>query len=333
MQRRTKIKLVVAAIILLLLLGGGALVLQTVRQNALYQPTEQPFGEQEQQIPGLISWKNGWYAPKERLETVLLLGVDATEEQLNPESYINFMQADFLVLAVIDHTAESYTALQLNRDTMCMVPFMDVFGQRAGWQTEQLALAHTHGTGGEDSCWNTVDAVSRLLYDVPIGGFARVDMSAIPVLNDAVDGVTVTLEDDFSAADPTMKPGATLTLQGAQAEIFVRSRKSLENSTNLHRMERQQVYLSAWLEKAKQKAEADEDFLPSTVMQLSEHLTSNLAAYEMSVLSEKLEHYRSEGFRVIPGEAIKGERYMEYYVDEAALRQLVMELFYTQVER
>lgn len=33
-------------------------------------------------------------------------------------------------------------------------------------------------------------------------------------------------------------------------------------------------------------------------------------------------------YRTLEGESVMGEKYMEYYVDEAAARELVMELFY-----
>lgn len=49
------------------------------------------------------------------------------------------------------------------------------------------------------------------------------NLDVIPVLNDAAGGVTVTLEDDFSALDASMTRVKAMTLMGEQAEIFVRS--------------------------------------------------------------------------------------------------------------
>lgn len=39
-------------------------------------------------------------------------------------------------------------------------------------------------------------------------------LDGISVLNDLAGGVTVTLEDDFSAEDPAMTRGTTLSLHG-----------------------------------------------------------------------------------------------------------------------
>ncbi len=69
-------------------------------------------------------------------------------------------------------------------------------------------------------------------------------LDGISVLNDLAGGVTVTLEDDFSAADPAMTKGTTLTLQGEQAEIFVRRRMDIGEGTNEARMARQEEYLA-----------------------------------------------------------------------------------------
>ena len=46
----------------------------------------------------------------------------------------------------------------------------------------------------------TVDAVSHLMYDLPIHGYVAVKLDAIEKLNDAVGGVTVTLPEDIKLA-------------------------------------------------------------------------------------------------------------------------------------
>ena len=72
------------------------------------------------------------------------------------------------------------------------------------------------------------------------------NLDGISALNDVAGGVTVTLEDDFSMIDPEMTQGRQITLVGDQAEIYVRSRMSMEVGTNEARMVRQQNYISHW---------------------------------------------------------------------------------------
>ena len=55
------------------------------------------------------------------------------------------------------------------------------------------------------------------------GGGAKgaYEIGAIAALNDLLGGVTVTLQDDFTMADPAMQAGATITLTGEQAVTLV----------------------------------------------------------------------------------------------------------------
>ena len=59
----------------------------------------------------------------------------------------------------------------------------------------------------EASCENTLNAVENLLEGADIEYYVAMNMDAIGILNDALGGVTVTLEDDFTAADPTHAAG------------------------------------------------------------------------------------------------------------------------------
>ena len=90
-----------------------------------------------------------------------------------------------------------------------------------------------------------MDAVSRLLGGAPIDGYAALNMDGIALFNDAIGGVTVTITSDFTAVDPTLVEGETITLNGQQAFEFVRTRKDVDDQTNLARMERQRIYLEA----------------------------------------------------------------------------------------
>ena len=58
-------------------------------------------------------------------------------------------------------------------------------------------------------------------------------------------GVTLTFSQDMTDIDPLMTAGATLTLNGQQAEAFCRSRMGVGDQTNASRMVRQRQYLQA----------------------------------------------------------------------------------------
>lgn len=282
-----------------------------------------------------LSYINGkWYAPRDDIETVLLLGLDKFEESIPAESsdYINNRQADFLLLLLIDRDDQTYTALHLNRDTMAEIRRLGLDGKPAGTKLAQLTLAHTYGSGGTDSCENTVTAVSSFLYGAPIDHYISLTMDAVAEVNDLCGGVTVSVLDDFSSVDGSLVQGAEITLSGTQALTYVRARSGLEDSSNVRRMERQRQYLHALHEQVEKKLAESEDFLVSAILEISPYLVSDCSIYQLADLGSNVMEYRDEGIRTIEGEAVKGERFMEFHADDAALRDLVLELFYTEAE-
>lgn len=279
-----------------------------------------------------ITYYNGTaYAKREDLETVLLLGVDKFEGE-TPEGYLNNQQADFLLLLVMDEANETCTPIQLNRDTMTQIRILGVTGEPAGTTTGQLALAHTYGSGEEDSCENTVLAVSNLLYGMEIDHYISLTMDGVALLNDLVGGVTVEVLDDFSGIDDSLMQGETVTLQGQQALTYVRSRGGMEDSSNLHRMERQRQYLAALQQQLKAAVQQEDGFTLDALLQLNEYMVSDCTVDQLSDLGDSLAAYQVSDILTTPGEAQEGEEFMEFSVDEAALQQLVMDVFYEPVE-
>ena len=192
-----------------------------------------------------IEYKGGLFRPYENMTNILLMGVDRYSETKDTGiSYRNGGQADYLLLLVLNDDTQTITPIQIDRDTMAEITILGVLGDVTGKRVVQICLSHGFGDGKEMSGRLTADAVSGLLNGITIDYFISMEMDGIVALNDAVGGITVTLEDDFTIADPTMVKGATLTLQGKQAEYFVRGRMSIGIGTNQARMARQQVFMN-----------------------------------------------------------------------------------------
>ena len=324
---------ILAAVLVLL---AGMLLLQrweNTQDAPVSSPGPSSAVEADAPVDGReITYYNGTaYARREDLETVLLLGVDKFEGE-TPEGYVNNQQADFLLLLVLDEENETCTPIQLNRDTMTQIQVLGVTGEPAGTMTGQLALAHTYGSGEEDSCENTVLAVSNLLYGMEIDHYVSLTMDGVALLNDLVGGVTVEVLDDFSGIDDTLVQGETVTLKGQQALTYVRSRGGMEDSTNLHRMERQRQYLAALQGQLSSKAQSDEGFTLEALLQLNEYLVSDCTVEQLSALGDNLAQYQVSDILTTQGEAQVGEEFMEFTVDETALQQLVLDVFYEPVE-
>lgn len=266
------------------------------------------------------------------LTTILLMGIDRDSRAVT-SSYRNGGQADFLRLVVLDSKERTISQLQIDRDTMTPITILGVLGNRSGVRTAQICLSHGFGDGGAQSCELTVDAVSNLLCSMPVDFYAALNMDGISVLNDAVGGVTVTLEDDFSMADPAMQKGETLTLQGEQAEIYVRRRMDVGAGTNEARMKRQEEYIAALTalldERLHQKREAAGELYDV----LSPYLTTNISRGRLINEVWAARDYVRGPVLTLAGEyGIGSDGFMQFLADEDAVRQAVLSLIYEKVE-
>lgn len=277
--------------------------------------------------PDFLTYNGTEYPIKDHIQTVLLIGTDSLEQYQEKENslqdYYNFNQADFLMLLVLDTEANTADIIQLNRDTMTDVPWLDVLGNYGGTEYKQLCLAYNYGDGGAKSCKNTVDVVSSLLFDAPIDGYIQIPMSSIGVLNDLVGGVPVTIPEDMTVIDPAFVQGETVLLKGSQAESFVRARMALENDTNIARMARQRMYMDSFQKQAKEALNSDSEFSMKLLEKLSGYLQSNMTAQQLSDVIARLDKATIGPIRYPEGELILGEEYYEFYVDEDSLWEIV----------
>ena len=317
--------------VILAVIGGSLFGVHLWEQSQAQRAREAAAAVEEPPINERprVYYGDAWYELRDDLETFLIMGLDKTGETKNEtESYVNNQQADFLLLMVVDKTHKSYTALHLNRDTMTEIQRLGLSGQKIGTFTGQLALAHTYGSGGKDSCRNTAKAVSRFLYDVPIDHYFSITMDAIPILNDMVGGVTVHIDDDFSAVDPALEQGKDVRLIGQQALTFVRTRRGVDDQSNLSRMNRQREFINALYQQIIAKMRANDGFGRQMAVKLADYTVSDLTTTELSNFADRFKDFTFAGIQSTTGEAVKGEQFMEYYVDDADLQRLVIDLFF-----
>ncbi len=275
---------------------------------------------------------NGQKYREKNVDTMLVLGLDKFDGEIETDSYNNDRQADFLMLFVMDNRASNCTAVQINRDTMVDNAVLGLAGEKVGTAHEQLALAHTYGDGGKESCRNTVDSVLSIIPNKNIHNYISVTMDSVPVFNDLVGGVEVTVLDDFSSLDETLVQGETVTLSGEHALTYVRSRKGMEDATDLNRMERQRQYLGALIKKATHRANNDDSFVVDTLYKLSDYMVSNCSISELEMFFDNISSYDFTEIRSLEGEYSKGENYMEFYPDKEYVEELIIDLFYEPVE-
>ena len=282
-----------------------------------------------------VEYQGKYYLPREDLQTILIMGLDKNEHERpdNSIAYTNGMQSDFLMLLILDEEAKVCDVLHLNRDTMTEIPGLGGGGGDTGTFIGQLALAHTYGSGGSDSCINAKKAVSNLLGGVTIDHYVTLTMDAVVALNDLVGGVTLTLMEDFTEFDPAMKKGAELTLKGDQALTYVRFRMTIGDGGNTGRMKRQEQYLRAFYTRLMEKNRESEDFLLLALRSVNDSFTSDLSVNQLDQLGKILSACTLNPFRSLEGKTVRREESYEFYADQDALQKTVRDLFYTDWQR
>ena len=321
----------VAAVALVLVLGIAAAWLAESRmseevENAGMRMTSYTDEDNAAQV----FMNDRWYR-KADTETLLVIGIDEFGSITGSDSYNNDNQADFLILFIRDTKTGESEAIHINRDTIADITVLGVTGQAAGTRRAQLALAYNYGSGENDSSRNTAEAVSRLLYGMEIDHYITVTMDAVAVLNDWVGGVELEIMEDFTGINDELIKGETVRLTGDQATQYVRTRKGLDDSSNLSRMQRQRQYANAWFDQARSMLESKDDIM-QLIMAMSDYHYSDCTAEELVGCAEWLNEADAIEIHEIEGESVKGDQFMEYYVDEEKLQQLVLDVFYDAVE-
>lgn len=272
------------------------------------------------------------YRRKTQVSSILLMGIDQEGEPV-AGSYRNGGQADFLRLLVMDGREKTVSQLEIDRDTMTAITILGVLGNQSGVRTAQICLSHGFGDGREQSCELTLEAVSNLLLGTDIGHYISMNLDGISVLNDWAGGVTVTLEDDFSELDPEMVPGKTLTLVGDQAELYVRSRLTIGVGTNEARMVRQQNYISELTTLLEEKIGEREEEIGALYDALAPYLITDMSRGRLINELWSAHTYEQKPLTKLQGEyQIGSDGFMQFLVDEAALKETVLELFYEEVK-
>ena len=279
-------------------------------------------------VPTKTITRNGIdYYPRQDVTVMLVLGIDQFGPVQSSNYYRNNGSADSVMLLVFDEKNAECTVLYVNRDTMLDMDVLGVRGEYAGTTYGQLALAHTYGTGLEDSCENVKNTLMNFMHGLTIDYYVAMNMDAIPILNDAVGGVTVTVVDDFSMVDPTITMGE-ITLRGEQVINFVRTRKDVGDQKNVTRMERQKEYVDAFLTKLYEKEHEDVDFLIKVYDEVAPYLVSDCPISTLSGMLDRYAEFTIKEVVTPEGDNLIGEEYYEFYVDEEKLDELIVRLFY-----
>ena len=350
-KRRRKLHplviLVLVLLVLMAVLCGTVLALWLHGRSELNQPAQAPVlpqppassvpaeqpPEEEEPQGDFVTYNGVRYCYNERMRNFLLMGIDSDEDP--DAAFGDHDQADVVVLAALDMAGGTMTLIHINRDTICMMEQVYPDGSVHLAET-QLALAYAYGDGGAKSCELTRDAVSNLFYGLPIQGYGAFYMRGIGALNDAVGGVTVKILDDYpftymSGVHKAMQAGRTLTLNSQQAISYIRCRLEDRPEANELRMARQKQYMLALIRKAKEQVVSNPASILSMYDAVDDYILTDMDLGQISYMATRAATMDFSGDlrSVVTRRTVGDDGLVEQHVDQEALYQLMLEVFYT----
>lgn len=287
------------------------------------------------QIIGQVEYNDTIYEYNRDIMTFLLMGIDSNEKVSEAWDKTHGGQADALILVVMNPHDRTISLIHINRNVMTDIDIYNFYGDYVGTVEGQIALQHAYGDGMELSCERAVKAVSHLFYDIPIHGYCSINYAGIPIINDAVGGIEVTLLDDFTFYDEEMIKGKTMCLDGEQAFKYIQYRNTNEFNSVEVRMQRIKQYFMTFIDTLKKKISSNPSFLLELYEKIQPYMITNVSTDEIIYLASELFPYQIdlEHFYQLKGETQMGEIYEEFYVDEEYLKELIIQLFFEPVKK
>lgn len=335
-------KIIIGILVAALLIGGFGLGLHLIEKRGL---NDEQFGDtgdwgsDEEDEELLITLDDTEYVTHDDVDTYLVIGTDAGNENQG-EAYSGQL-ADFLTLLIVDNTTQKYGFVEIDRNSMVDVQVLDDNGEFSAYYNEQICLSRWYGVDEEQRNLNTLAAVSALFGYMDVDNYYAINMADMSAVNDAIGGVTVTIDQDMTSIDPAFVSGATVHLTNDQAEKFLRARMDVGEGTNKERMSRQRQYMQNAYNQVMTQLKENPEYISDMYDSLSGKIEAGEADSNLSVMTNQLIQYESFGIMSIDGKTKMGDtqgdgkEHEEFYADNdsiVAILSSIMDLTSRPIE-
>ncbi|MBQ7562799.1 MAG: LCP family protein [Lachnospiraceae bacterium] len=292
-----------------------------------YEVSSVPETDGEKWQEGMVAYNGKIYKYKDSVKNYLFMGIDNDDIVSEAPDGLSGGQSDAMFLLSIDSRNEKISVIAINRNTIVPVDIYDESGTYLGQMPLQICLQHGYGDGMKLSCSRSVEAVKRLFNNIPVSGYISLNMGGIPALNDAIGGIELTPVQDVSFKGITITRGVRLTLNGRQAYAYLRARDVDEFGSADKRLKRQVQYITIYLEKLMK----DSSKAGAVYDAVSDYMVTSVDLVKL-VGSAKNMEFSVRDMITIPGNTILNGEYEEFYPDPQGLQDIIMNVFYEEVE-
>lgn len=324
MRTRKKQLLFLACVAVLLI--GALIYFITKDKEESYSSDFQESNREE-----LVEHRGKKYRYNEHLSNYLFMGIDTREPVTEYETRQEAGRADTIFVLSYDRVKKTVKGIAIPRDTITNIRMIAPDGTDLGTAKDHINMQYVFGDGKEESCQLMKEAVSGILYNVPIQGYCSLNMDGIAVFADILGGVEVTVPNNsLEKVNSEFVSGAKVTITKDNAEQFVRYRDTEIAQSAIDRMNRQKVYLEAVAEKVREKSSEDASLIVDIYENLEPYMVTNVGNDMLAKLLEA-DFDSGTGIVDIPGEGVEGAEFDEYHVNETELYELILQMFYEEV--
>ena len=299
------------------------------QQRKAHMETDGASVSSEENTSEGITYKGKTYVYNDHLSNYLFMGIDTKGDMETAESG-DAGQADAVFLVSVDRVTKEMQVISIPRDTMTEIEMFSVSRKSLGLMENHINLQYAQGDGKTESCELMKTAVSKLLGGIPVHGYCSVNMDGIPVMTEAAGNVQVVIPDNsLEEVNPEFTEGAEVTLTKDNVEQFVRYRNTGREQSALVRQDRQKIFIEAYMKKAQEQYAKDASFVTGLYESMKPYMVTNIG----NDLFVKLLSVAQEGkssVHTLPGKGAQGEYFDEYRVDEEALQEMIISVFYRE---
>lgn len=219
------------AVLVVVATMGGYLVYRNLYGNITHEDVTQQLGDKRPPKVG-------------KATNILVLGSDAGTNDYDPDKG---KRSDTIILLHLSPNNEQGAGVSFPRDSIVRIPACRNHTTHKPTRPHTGMINSAFSTGGAACTWKTIEANTGIHID----HFVKLDFYGFKDVVDALGGVRVCPKQAIHNQHDgiTLRPGCQ-NVMGEQALLYVHERKGVGDGSDLQRIQRQQQFMSAVVDKA-----------------------------------------------------------------------------------